>query len=111
MPCCAEVATRRNAGASPGLSRNCDRGATPQGSGHGPSGREGRGEVDPAARKPAYPRFESEDARTLVAARMITLVLGGARSGKSEMAEGVAATFPLPVTYVATECPDLGTGS
>ena len=26
MPCCAEVATRRNAGANPGLSRNCDRG-------------------------------------------------------------------------------------
>src|SRR6266567_27701 len=28
MSCCAEVATRRNAGANPGLSRNCDRGVT-----------------------------------------------------------------------------------
>jgi hypothetical protein len=26
MPCCAEAATRRNSGANPGLSRNCDRG-------------------------------------------------------------------------------------
>ena len=26
VPCCPEVATRRNAGANPGLSRNCDRG-------------------------------------------------------------------------------------
>ena len=33
---------------------------------------------------------------------MITLVLGGARSGKSVVAEGIAGRLPAPVTYVAT---------
>lgn len=33
---------------------------------------------------------------------MITLVLGGARSGKSEVAEGLAAATSAHVTYVAT---------
>ena len=33
---------------------------------------------------------------------MITLVLGGARSGKSEVAERLTATLPTPVTYIAT---------
>ena len=33
---------------------------------------------------------------------MIALVLGGARSGKSSVAEGLATSFPPPVTYVAT---------
>jgi adenosyl cobinamide kinase/adenosyl cobinamide phosphate guanylyltransferase len=33
---------------------------------------------------------------------VITLVLGGARSGKSAVAEGCAARLPQPVTYVAT---------
>jgi adenosylcobinamide kinase/adenosylcobinamide-phosphate guanylyltransferase len=33
---------------------------------------------------------------------VITLVLGGARSGKSVVAERVAAGLPAPVTYVAT---------
>ena len=33
---------------------------------------------------------------------MIVLVLGGTRSGKSEIAERIAAAFDGPVTYVAT---------
>jgi adenosylcobinamide kinase/adenosylcobinamide-phosphate guanylyltransferase len=33
---------------------------------------------------------------------VITLVLGGARSGKSEVAEAIAARLPAPVTYLAT---------
>ena len=33
---------------------------------------------------------------------MITLVLGGARSGKSDVGERLAAAMPQPVTYVAT---------
>lgn len=37
---------------------------------------------------------------------MIALVLGGARSGKSGHAEHRAASFPQPVTYVATACVD-----
>lgn len=36
---------------------------------------------------------------------MITLVLGGARSGKSEVAEALAARRGTPVTYVATMDP------
>jgi adenosyl cobinamide kinase/adenosyl cobinamide phosphate guanylyltransferase len=38
----------------------------------------------------------------LEAGPTITLVLGGARSGKSEWAEGLAATLPPPITFVAT---------
>jgi adenosyl cobinamide kinase/adenosyl cobinamide phosphate guanylyltransferase len=33
---------------------------------------------------------------------VITLVVGGARSGKSEVAERLASRLPAPVTYVAT---------
>ena len=33
---------------------------------------------------------------------MIALVLGGARSGKSAVAEAVASGLPSPVTYIAT---------
>ena len=36
---------------------------------------------------------------------MITLLLGGARSGKSELAEQMAASLAAPVTYVATAEP------
>jgi adenosylcobinamide kinase / adenosylcobinamide-phosphate guanylyltransferase len=37
---------------------------------------------------------------------VIVLVLGGARSGKSAYAERRAASFPEPVSYVATVCVD-----
>src|SRR5438552_15978607 len=33
---------------------------------------------------------------------MITLVLGGARSGKSDIAERLVSRLPAPVTYIAT---------
>ena len=39
---------------------------------------------------------------------MITLILGGAASGKSALAERVAARLAPPVTYVATWEPDPG---
>jgi adenosyl cobinamide kinase/adenosyl cobinamide phosphate guanylyltransferase len=37
---------------------------------------------------------------------VITVVLGGTRSGKSEVAERIASTLPAPITYVATASVD-----
>jgi adenosylcobinamide kinase/adenosylcobinamide-phosphate guanylyltransferase len=37
---------------------------------------------------------------------VITLVLGGTRSGKSEIAEGIAAKLPAPILYFATAHPE-----
>jgi adenosyl cobinamide kinase/adenosyl cobinamide phosphate guanylyltransferase len=48
------------------------------------------------------PGWIRRDARTLKAGPTVTLVLGGARSGKSEWAEGLTATLPAPVTFIAT---------
>lgn len=39
---------------------------------------------------------------------MITLIVGGARSGKSLLAERLVATLPPPITYVATAALDPG---
>ena len=58
--------------------------------------------MDPGARKPAYPRFDSEGREDVGSGITVTLVLGGARSGKSEVAERLASLLPPPVTYVAT---------
>jgi adenosyl cobinamide kinase/adenosyl cobinamide phosphate guanylyltransferase len=66
-------------------------------------GREGRGEADPGARRPAYPiRSEVREDVTTNHRRRIQLVLGGTRSGKSELAEQIAASLPQPVAYIAT---------
>jgi adenosyl cobinamide kinase/adenosyl cobinamide phosphate guanylyltransferase len=39
---------------------------------------------------------------------VITLIVGGARSGKSLVAERLAATLPPPITYVSTAVVDPG---
>lgn len=41
---------------------------------------------------------------------MLILILGGASSGKSAVAESLAGQLPAPVTYVATLVPDAGDG-
>ena len=64
---------------------------------------------------PSAPRCEAGCGRpegSMGRATMITLVLGGARSGKSTVAERLVGRHPDPVTYVATmvvgDDPDLG---
>ncbi len=76
------------------------------GRGHGPvpGGRPGR-----AVRRPALGVRRAGGAGRLRRARrghaVITLVLGGARSGKSAVAEALVARHAPPVTYVATMDP------
>lgn len=77
------------------------------------TGGKGRVSADPGVRRPAGAHRGDRAAvggREDVVDRLagITVVLGGARSGKSEVGEQLAAAVDGPVTYVATGTFDAG---
>ncbi len=55
-----------------------------------------------AARPPNHRSLERRDELTLATVQNLTLVLGGARSGKSRYAESLITALPPPWTYIAT---------
>ena len=83
---------------NPGLSRNCQRGVTPQLWPLPQGGKAGGKRIREPGNLPAVVR---EDVNQLGRQQMIILLLGGARSGKSALAERVASRCRKPVVYVA----------
>lgn len=107
----------REPGVTPGLSRNCDRGANPhlwpRPSGAGRPRASGSGSQETCPPEPEVradvnlsPYSQPPLSARPVSDPMVTLVLGGARSGKSTVAEDLVSRLPAPVTYLATAVAD-----